>query len=204
MRFLPAGPRALLVELDTQTQAHALAGEIARRRAAGWRPDLVEVVPGARTVLLDGLRDPTATAGELAGWTVPEDPPVTTAPLIEIRCDYDGPDLPGVAELWGLSVEEAVALHTTLEHRVAFCGFGPGFAYIAGLDADRAVPRHRRPRRRVGAGSVAVADQYTGVYPRASPGGWRIIGRTDATLWDLARDPPSLLLPGTRVRFLAT
>ena len=202
MRFLSAGPDALLVELEGLREAHALAAEIERRRQDGWRPELIDVVPGARTVLLDGLDDPGATGRELATWTVRERP-AQPAPEIEIPCRYDGPDLAGVAELWGVSVEQAIALHAGIEHEVAFCGFGPGFAYIAGLGEDQAVARHEQPRPRVEAGSVAVADRYTGVYPRPSPGGWRIIGHTEVTLWDLERDPPSLLIPGARVRFIA-
>jgi KipI family sensor histidine kinase inhibitor len=98
--------------------------------------------------------------------------------------------------------EEVVALHTGTEFVVAFNGFAPGFAYCTGLAEERAVPRLERPRSRVPAGSVGLAGPYTGVYPTASPGGWRLIGRTDLTLWDVERDPPATLPPGTRVRFV--
>jgi len=114
---------------------------------------------------------------------------------------YDGPDLDDVAVLTKLSVEQIVALHTGRELTVAFCGFAPGFAYLSGLPKDLQVSRRDEPRTRVPAGSVGLAGDRTGVYPRESPGGWQLIGRTDVVLWDLERDPPALLRPGLRVRF---
>ncbi len=115
---------------------------------------------------------------------------------------YDGPDLEDVAGLWGVEPAEVVARHTRLELVSVFCGFAPGFAYLSGLPREWAVPRLDSPRSRVPVGSVALADTWCGVYPTASPGGWRLLGRTDATLWDVHRDPPALLAPGTRVRFV--
>ena len=114
---------------------------------------------------------------------------------------YDGADLDDVAHLWGMTRAEAVATHTGTAFVVAFCGFAPGFAYCTGLPDDLAVPRLDRPRARVPAGSVGLAGEFTGVYPGESPGGWRLIGRTDLRLWDAARDEPALLAPGTRLRF---
>ena len=111
-------------------------------------------------------------------------------------------DLAEVAAISGLSQEDVVARHLRPEYQVAFCGFAPGFAYIVGGDPALRVPRRRNPRTAVPAGSVALADEFTGVYPRQMPGGWQLIGRTDAVLWDLDRDPPALLPPGTRVRFV--
>jgi KipI family sensor histidine kinase inhibitor len=202
MRFLPAGPSALLVELEDQDAVFSLMAAIARRRASGWQRGLADVVPGARTVLLDGLADPGATATELAGWTLPA-PAVCDGPLVEIPCRYDGPDLASVARCWGVPEHDVARIHSSLGHRVAFCGFAPGFAYLVGLGTLPEVPRLGTPRPLVETGSVALAGSYTGVYPRPSPGGWQIVGHTDAVLWDLGRDPPALLGPGTRVRFVA-
>ncbi len=100
-----------------------------------------------------------------------------------------------------MTADELVARHSEPRYVVAFCGFAPGFAYLSGLDERLHVARRAEPRTRVPAGSVGIAGEFTGVYPRASPGGWRLLGRTDADLWNLARTPPALLVPGTRVRF---
>ena len=121
---------------------------------------------------------------------------------VEIPVRYDGADLAAVAERVGLSLDEVVALHCAPEYTVRFCGFSPGFGYLDGLDPRLHVPRHSSPRTSVPAGSVAVAGEFTGVYPRSSPGGWQLLGRTDAPLWDADRDPPALLTPGARVRFV--
>lgn len=209
MRFLPAGPSALLVQLETTTQVLALSAELERRRAAGWGRRVTDVVPGATTVLLDGLDDPAAAADELGTWSPPAageraGPPegAGAGRVVEIRCRYGGPDLAAVAACWGVHADEVPGLHAGLDHRVAFCGFAPGFAYITGLGRLGGVPRLATPRPSVPAGSVAVAGEFTGIYPRPSPGGWRIIGHTDARLWDLSRPSPALLEPGTAVRFV--
>jgi KipI family sensor histidine kinase inhibitor len=115
---------------------------------------------------------------------------------------YDGPDLDDVTRLTGLSRAEVVAAHTGTPWRVAFGGFAPGFAYLVGGDPRLRVPRRVRPRPSVPAGSVALAGEFSGVYPRSSPGGWQLLGRTDTVLWDVDRDPPALLTPGTIVRFV--
>lgn len=120
---------------------------------------------------------------------------------MEVPTVYDGADLGDVARLWDMTTEEVVATHTGTTHTVAFCGFAPGFAYCAGL--GREVPRLASPRPRVPAGSVGLAGPFTGVYPTASPGGWRLVGRTRLRLWDSAATPPALLTPGTVVRFVA-
>ena len=119
--------------------------------------------------------------------------------VLDVR--YDGADLDDVADLVGLSREEVVARHQGSAFEVAFCGFSPGFAYLTGLDPRLVVPRLATPRTSVPAGAVAVADTWSAVYPRESPGGWRLLGTTDAPLWDVSRVPPALLAPGTRVRF---
>ena len=114
----------------------------------------------------------------------------------------DGPDLADVASLNGLRPEDVVALHAGTEYRVYFLGFAPGFAYMGPVPPQIAAPRLAAPRQRVAAGSVGIAGEQTGVYPFELPGGWRIIGRTDVSMWDLARDSPALVLPGDRVRFV--
>ncbi|WP_052849996.1 5-oxoprolinase subunit PxpB [Streptomyces avicenniae] len=200
MNVLPFGERALLVELPTGAHTRALHAELLRRRAAGTLPPVTDIVPAARTVLLDGLADPQALARALPTWDVPPFTPGASG-AVEIPVRYDGPDLADVAALWGVPPAEAVHLHATTEFTVAFCGFAPGFAYLTGLPEDRAVPRRATPRTAVPAGSVALAGPYTGVYPGASPGGWQLIGTTDTVLWDPDRDPAALLTPGTRVRF---
>jgi KipI family sensor histidine kinase inhibitor len=202
VRFRPAGPSALLVEVDSLSQVRALQAEIERQRASGWAPSLQDVVPAACTILLDGLEDQAAAARDLRSWTVPP-VPADAGPVTEIRCRYDGPDLPAVAAQWNVSLAAAVRLHTSLEHEVAFCGFAPGFPYIAGLGPDQEVPRRDSPRQVVAAGSVAVGGRYTGIYPRDSPGGWQVIAHTDAVMWSLGRDPAALLVAGDRVRFVA-
>ncbi|WP_127480443.1 5-oxoprolinase subunit B family protein [Nocardioides pantholopis] len=196
MRARSAGPGAVLVEVDDAAAALSLA-TWARARGVG----AVEVVPAAATVLFDGVDDPAGLPAALAGWTPQQEPP--TGDPVEIRVRYDGEDLDDVARIWGTTREGVVARHTGLELVSAFCGFAPGFAYLAGLPAELAVPRLDTPRARVPAGAVAVADRWCGVYPTASPGGWRILGRTTAVLWDPDRDPPALLAPGTPVRFVA-
>lgn len=201
LRALPVGDRALLVELPGGGEAEALHAELLRRRAAGTLPPVREIVPAARTVLLDGVDDPPALARELAGWAIPDlDPRAERS--VEIPVRYDGPDLPDVAAVWGVCVEEAVRIHASTEFRVAFCGFAPGFGYLTGLPQRYTVPRRATPRTAVPAGSLALAGAYSGVYPRSSPGGWQLIGSTDVVLWDPAREPAALLSPGTRVRFV--
>jgi KipI family sensor histidine kinase inhibitor len=202
MRTLPFGDHALLVELDSGEETAALHAELLRRRASGGLPPVGEIVPAARTVLLDGVGDPAALAAGLAGWDVPAADTVA-ADAVEVPVRYDGPDLAEVAALWGVTPAEAALIHAGTVFRVAFCGFSPGFAYLTGLGDAYAVPRRETPRTSVPAGSVGVAGAYTGVYPRSSPCGWQLIGTTDTVLWDQERDPPALLAPGTPVRFVA-
>ncbi|MER7488092.1 allophanate hydrolase subunit 1 [Streptomyces sp. NPDC126497] len=200
MRVLPVGEDALLVEVSSGEEVRALHAELLRRRAEGSLP-VGEIVPAARTVLLDGLSDPSRLAAELASLEVPP-APTPTRGAVEVPVRYDGPDLADVAAHWGVSVREAARVHAGTEFRVAFCGFAPGFGYLTGLPARYDVPRRTTPRTAVPAGSVALAGPYTGVYPRSSPGGWQLIGATDLVLWDPGRVPAALLSPGTRVRFV--
>ena len=200
MRFLPAGPSAVLVEVADPGQVPGLQAEIERRRSQGWAPSLVDVVAGDRTILLDGVADPDQLAADIRSWPVRPAPPVT-GPVIEIACSYTGPDLPEIAAQWRVSVPEAARIHAATLYQVAFCGFGPGFAYLARVGEQRSVARRDSPRTEVPAGSVALGGRYTAIYPWPSPGGWLLIGHTDAAVWDPDRDPAALLSPGSRVRF---
>lgn len=200
MRVLPVGEQALLVEVASGEEAQAVHAELLRRRAAGT-VTVREIVPAARTVLLDGLEDPVRLAERLASWEIPPVAP-RAEEAIEIPVRYDGPDLDDVAALWGVGRDEVALIHAAAEFRVAFCGFAPGFGYLTGLPGRYDVPRRATPRTAVPAGSVALAGPYTGVYPRSSPGGWQLIGSTDSVLWDHARVPAALLSPGARVRFV--
>ncbi|GAA4942735.1 KipI family sensor histidine kinase inhibitor [Nonomuraea thailandensis] len=200
-----AGEHALLVETGSLELSHRLDAALRARRPEG----VVEIVPGPETVLVvapgadqAGLR---ARLEEVA--REQRDQAVAGAaegqPLVTIPVVYDGADLDSVAALAGISAEEVVARHTGRELVVGWLGFAPGFAYLTGLDPVLETPRLETPRTSVPAGSVAVAGPYSAVYPAASPGGWRLIGRTPVRVWDVAGDPPSLFRPGMRVRFEA-
>lgn len=203
MRIRPVGAKALLLEYADSDQVDAWRAELWRRRDAGDLP-AVDIVPAARTILLDGLDDPPAAARAIAGWTPSAAGDRGSGPLVRIPTVYDGEDLPAVAARWGVSTAEVVERLDRVELRVAFCGFAPGFAYLTGLPARWGeVPRLPTPRSRVAPGSVALAGPYAGIYPTASPGGWRLVGRTAVTLFDVHRDPPALLTPGARVRLVA-
>jgi 5-oxoprolinase (ATP-hydrolysing) subunit B len=195
--LLPYGERAVLVEVADPATLLGLSA-IADRVAG-----VLETVPGARTLLV--RFDPLVTSAAAIGAALEShvsDPPATpAADAVELPVQYDGPDLAGVADEVGISVEALARRHAAADYTVAFCGFAPGFAYLSGLDPALHVGRLAEPRTNVPAGSVGVAGEFTGVYPRSSPGGWRLLGRTDAPLWDTARHPPALLMPGTRVRF---
>jgi KipI family sensor histidine kinase inhibitor len=192
-----AGDRALLVELAGNAEAVRLA-----QRARSALPGLVDAVPGDCTVLLtfdaapDDARVRALAEGEGEDAAVP-------GAQVELAVTYDGPDLAEVAELTALSPEEVVARHCAATYIAGFLGFAPGFAYLLGGDERLFVPRRAEPRTRVPGGTVATAGVYSGVYPRESPGGWRLLGRTDAVLFDAAREPPALLAAGDRVRFVA-
>lgn len=161
-----------------------------------------ELVPGARTLLLDGLADPDSVARELSTLPAPAPLAASAGELVELPVAYDGADLALIADHWGMTPAEVAQAHAGTTFRVAFLGFAPGFAYLTGLPAALTVPRLATPRPRVPAGSVALAGAYTGVYPSASPGGWLLLGHTEATLFDVAATPPALLRPGVRVRFV--
>ncbi|WP_405441821.1 allophanate hydrolase subunit 1 [Streptomyces avidinii] len=200
MRTLVVGGEALLIELDSAQEVAALHAELLRRRDAGELGPVRDLVPAARTVLLDGVRDPAALGARIARWEVPPLAP-TQGPQVTVPVRYDGPDLAEVARLWGVAPGEVPGIVGATEFRVAFCGFAPGFGYLTGLPERLHVPRRDTPRTAVPAGSLALAGEYAGVYPRSSPGGWQLIGSTDAVLWDADREPAALFAPGVRVRF---
>ena len=193
------GHHALLLECGSTDAVRAVHAAALERREAGLLR-CVDVVPGATTVLLDGVASPEEVRSGLGGWELR---PVADLErrVVELPTAYDGPDLEDVARLCGLDVDGLVARHRAAELVVAFCGFAPGFAYLAGLPAELHVPRRDEPRSRVPQGAVGLAGEFCGVYPRSSPGGWQLVGRTEVSLWDAARDEPALLLPGTTVRF---
>jgi len=198
VRVRGVGWSAVLVECDVPLAVAAWLGEL---RAAG-EIDATEIVPGEATVLVDGVPEPDALVAVLDGAAEPAAGAASSARRVELPTVYDGADLEVVASHWGVPVAEVVARHVDTEFTVAFCGFAPGFGYLTGLPASLAVPRLATPRPRVPAGSVGLAGRYTGVYPGASPGGWLLIGRTDARLFDVSTSPPALLTPGTTVRFV--
>ena len=194
----PYGDRALLVEVPDPAAVAAVRAAL----EAGPLPGQRDLVPAARTVLVVLDRQPS----DLDLATLRRLSPAAPAPdrgtaAVELPVVFDGEDLADVAGLTGRSVADVVAALTSPELTVAFCGFAPGFGYLTGLPDDLHVPRRATPRTRVPAGSVALAGPYAGVYPQASPGGWQLVGRTDAVLFDVDRDPPALLSPGTVVRF---
>ena len=200
MRLLPSGSAALLVELDGLDDVLALYAAL----SADPPPGVVDIVPAARTVLLmtDPARTTVAAVAAAVRDTVPRPDRRGTGELLELPVHYDGPDLADAAEILGLTPAELVRAHTGTEWTVAFCGFVPGFGYLTRDGEQWAVPRRSTPRTRVPAGSVGLAAEFSGVYPRESPGGWQLIGRTDVAAFDLHREPAALLRPGVRVRFV--
>jgi KipI family sensor histidine kinase inhibitor len=202
MRVLRCGNRAVLVELDDLDQVARLHAVLRRQPVPGVR----ELVPAARTLLVcydPGLTDHPRLATAIAGLPLAASAPPHDSETVTVPVRYDGADLAEVARRCGLTVPEVVARHTAATYRVAFCGFSPGFAYLTGVDPLLRMPRRATPRIRVPAGSLALADEFTGIYPRESPGGWHLLGSTDLPLWDPTADPPTLLTPGTAVRFVA-
>ncbi|GAA4128736.1 allophanate hydrolase subunit 1 [Nocardioides fonticola] len=197
-----AGPRGVLLDVPDAGAAAATAARVRALAEEGLLPE-VAVVPGAASVLVEAVETDLADAvlPALAACVVAGEPN-GAGPLVEVPVSWDGPDLDAVAGYWGCSPTEVVARLEAHEFRSAFCGFAPGFAYLAGLPEAWALPRLASPRPRVPAGSVALAGTWAGVYPTASPGGWQLVGRTEVVLFDADADPPALLAPGTRVRFV--
>lgn len=211
-RLLPTGDSALLIEFADEIndaindRVHALADAL----RAQTRPEILDLVPAYSSLLVcfdphrasfDAMR---ATLQDAINRSAANSP---LAPrLIEIPTRYGGecgPDLAFVAQHNGIAKDEVIRLHTSVVYRVYFVGFTPGFAYLGSVPEQIAAPRMETPRTRIPAGSVGIAGRQTGVYPMESPGGWRIIGRTELSLFDPNCDPPARLHPGDRVRFVA-
>lgn len=200
MRFLPVSLNALLVELADLDQTLALLASLQRDPVHG----VAELVPAARTILVHYRPWATSAAAlvrAIAGRDLSQRVERSNT-LIEIPVRYDGEDLAEVAQWLGITPAEVVRRHTGSEYTVAFTGFAPGFAYLSGVHPTLDVPRRRTPRTQIPAGAVGLAGTFSGVYPKASPGGWQIIGTTPVPMWDLGREQPALLQPGYRVRFV--
>lgn len=215
VRLLPSGRAALLVECDSLADVLALHDALAATAPDG----LVELVPAARTLLVsvDTYRLPLESAASWvrrvaadatraatpAGGGTARPAPVGSADVVVIEVDYRGDDLAETAALLDVSAEHLVARHVATAWRVAFIGFAPGFGYLVADEWPFDVPRLDVARTRVPAGAVGLAGAFSGAYPRESPGGWRLVGRTDAALWDPHAEAPALLVPGRTVRFRA-
>ena len=197
------GDHALMLQCGST--AEVLAWVDALRAAAV--PGVVDVVPAARTVLvkLDSPRLQGVTRQRLRKMRVTADVDARADRSADVVVDvvYDGPDLAEVANHTGLTTAQVIDAHTSTLWRVGFSGFAPGFAYLVDGDARLRVPRRAEPRTSVPAGSVALAGEFSAIYPRQSPGGWQLIGHTDAVLWDLERPNPALLTQGMWVQFRA-
>ncbi|GAA1858639.1 5-oxoprolinase/urea amidolyase family protein [Paeniglutamicibacter psychrophenolicus] len=194
-----AGTRSVLVELSDLDSVLALSALL----KATPLPGQVDVLAAASTLFIKA--DCAANARAIAG-TVRSlelgSAPANAGSLVEVPVHYDGEDLAEVAELTGLSVEGVINAHSSQTWRAAFGGFAPGFAYLLGENQQLHVPRRATPRKVVPSGAVALAGDYSAVYPRQSPGGWQLVGHTDAVLWDLDRANPALIRPQDRVRFV--
>ncbi len=199
MKVLRAGAAALLVEVADLRSVLALAAALRAEPIEG----VLEAVPAARTVLL--LCDPDLAPLDAVAESVRRVRPSDHRPwldeVVEIPVSYEGPDIEEVLNLTGMNRRELLDWHSGAVWHVAFSGFAPGFGYLV-TDEPRAIPRKDTPRTAVPAGSVGLAGEFSGIYPRASPGGWQLIGRTELTLLDVAADPPALLRPGIEVRFV--
>ncbi|WP_033207944.1 5-oxoprolinase subunit B family protein [Patulibacter americanus] len=191
----PVGDRALLVEVADNAAAQRLF------RFAHRTLDLEDVIPGHQTVLMVG-RDRAPRLEDLGSWESDEEPARADAFPVVLSVTYGGPDLDTVAERCRMSTEELVRRHLAAEYTVAFIGFAPGFPYLIGGDPLIQPPRRTEPRTRVPAGALAIAGEYTSIYSKAGPGGWQIVGSSDALLFDPTRESPALLQPGDTVRLV--
>ncbi|WP_285313737.1 carboxyltransferase domain-containing protein [Pseudarthrobacter sp. fls2-241-R2A-168] len=196
----PVGTTAVLAELAGLHDVLALQAVLLEHPLPGQ----VDVLAAAETVLVKA--DSPQSARRIAARLLELDLTAqaqSEGKLVQIETVYDGEDLAEVGRLSGLGVEGVVAAHTGQVWTVAFGGFAPGFGYMVGENQSLEVPRRSSPRTVVPAGSVALAGNYSAVYPRQSPGGWQLIGRTAARMWDLGREQPALAAPGDRVQFRA-
>lgn len=210
MRLLPSGSRGVLLEVEDTAAASRWYQLLRRTQQRGELPGVEDLVPAARTVLLALHRgtDPSTVSAAVSALSGHTDlnPSSSTGSsetdVLRIRVRYDGPDLDAAARALDVTVPALIERHQEEGWTVAFCGFAPGFGYLTGVRHRWEAPRLESPRAKVPAGAVALAGPYTGVYPRSSPGGWLIIGHTDATLFDVQRTPPALLSPGVQVSFV--
>jgi inhibitor of KinA len=212
-RFLPAGDSAIVIELGSEIdpKINDAVFILVELIEAAKIPAVVEMVPTYRSLLVS--YDPLVSRyGEMIdvltdiSTHIEERAAEEQAPrIVELPVVYggdDGPDLETVAENAGVTVQEVIDIHSGVDYRVYMIGFAPGFPYLGGLDERIATPRLKTPRISVPAGSVGIAESQTGVYPNASPGGWQLIGRTAVQLFDVAKPSPSLITPGSKVRFV--
>jgi KipI family sensor histidine kinase inhibitor len=205
--LLTCGEHAVLVEVAGLTEVLSLAQAVRDAVAAGSAgfTDIVDIVPAARTVLVVVRDDAPMSPVRRALSTLPAAQPgelPRSGETVEVPVHYDGPDLAEVAKLTGLSVGGVIAAHSGTDWQVAFGGFAPGFAYLTGGDPRLEVPRRSEPRTSVPSGSVALAGEFSAIYPRSSPGGWQLIGRTDIAVFNTDWEPPALLQFGVVVRFV--
>ncbi|HEU4647940.1 MAG TPA: 5-oxoprolinase subunit PxpB [Gemmatimonadales bacterium] len=208
-RIEPLGESALLLTL-TEVASPETSARVAWLTDAvrGLQlPDIHDVVPAycAVAVFLSAAADPAPVEAALRELlrsvpaAVARHESARTVRVIPVV--YDGPDLADVAARTGLSTAEVIQRHSSRTYQAYFLGFMPGFAYLGPIDEALVLPRRSEPRRRVPPGSVAIAGAQTGIYPLETPGGWHLLGRTDVTLFDPARQPPSLIAVGDLVRF---
>lgn len=199
MRFLPCADSGLLVELADLREVHALYAALVDAPPEG----VTDLVPAAKTLLLqlDPQRADVHAIEAAVRAVEPREGLRDESEELEVPVVYDGADLAEVARLTGLTEREVVDKHTGADWKVAFGGFAPGFGYLTGGPEDLVVPRRTESRTAVPAGAVGLAGAFSGIYPRESPGGWQLIGRTELQIWNIDRDPPALLRPGVRVRF---
>jgi KipI family sensor histidine kinase inhibitor len=194
VRWRRCGEDAALLECDSLDRMRAAHATVLAARP----PGVVDLVPGARSLLVVGGVAAVRALLEAADLA---HPPSAEPREVTLDVRYDGEDLAMIAADAGVSPDAVVSMHTEAVYAVAFTGFAPGFGYLTGLPEQLRQPRLKTPRTRVPAGSVGLAGEFTGVYPRESPGGWRLLGHTSATLFDPPADPPALFAPGDRVRF---
>ncbi len=198
MRLLPFGPGAVLAEYESLSEVMAVDDALRASGLAG----IDDVIPAARTVLVRFRNVDRAALDALLVPTVAG--PRPQGPIVDIPVVYDGVDLDDVAAATGLSIEQIIEAHSSVVYSAAFLGFTPGWAYLVGLPPELHLPRRSTPRTAITAGSVAIANEFTGVYPTVSPGGWHLLGHTTATMFDVHRDKPALVMAGDRVRFVRT
>lgn len=202
------GETAVVLELEppvtlaAQKRVWRLAQRVAKL------PDVVDVIPGMNNITVT-LRDPQSLALDaierLQRWWEESEALEPEFRAIDIPVIYggeQGPDLPEVARISGLTPRQVVELHASVDYVVWFLGFQPGFPYLGGLPESLRMPRRAEPRLKVPAGSVGIGGQQTGIYPLATPGGWQLIGRTSLPLFSPNREEPILLRPGDAVRFV--